>query len=93
VAQLKSHEEIDVELDVLVANQSSSIEDASADPVLDDIVSLEKRRLIRHLGLESTPERQPSDAAYIVQSLLFIEFAPNSTRGAKCRLPDCDRTI
>ncbi|KAJ5111983.1 hypothetical protein N7532_000028, partial [Penicillium argentinense] len=94
VARLNSHEDIkDVELDVLATNQPSSSEEAPADPVLDDVVSLEKKRLIRHLGLETTPGQQPSGAAHTVPSLFFIECAPNSPSGAKCRLPGCHRMI
>ncbi|KAJ5461513.1 uncharacterized protein N7458_003065 [Penicillium daleae] len=94
VTRLKSHEDIeDIELDVLATNQSSSSKDASADPVLDDVVSLEKKRLIRYLGLETTLGRQPSGTAYTVQSLFFIESAPNSIRSAKCRLPGYNRII
>jgi hypothetical protein len=47
VARLKSHEDVEVvELDVLATNQLSSCEEARAHPVLDDVVSIEKRRLV-----------------------------------------------
>ncbi|OQE09674.1 hypothetical protein PENFLA_c096G02354, partial [Penicillium flavigenum] len=94
MARLESHEDVeDVEIDLLATYLLASWEEAPASPVLDDVVSLEKMRLIRHLGLETTRSRQPSGAAHTVPSLFFIESAPNSTRGAKCRLPSCDRMI
>ncbi|KAJ5449681.1 uncharacterized protein N7458_006130 [Penicillium daleae] len=87
LARLKSHEVVeDVELDVLATKQLSSTEEAPAHPVLDDVVSLEKRCLIRHLGLETTPSRQPLGAANTCRYCFPSSSAPNSTRGAKCRL-------
>ncbi|KAF4772304.1 hypothetical protein HAV15_012202 [Penicillium sp. str.  len=94
MARLKFHEDVEgVEIDLLATYQLASREEASASPALDDVVSLEKMRLIRHLSLETTRSRQPSGAALTVPSLFFIESAPNSTPGAKCRLPGCDRMI
>ncbi|KAJ5185673.1 hypothetical protein N7491_006457 [Penicillium cf. griseofulvum] len=86
MARLKSHEDVEsVEIDLFAPYQSPSSEEAPASPTLEDVVSLEKMRLIRHIDLETTRSREPS--------LFFIESAPNSTRGAKCRLPGCDRMI
>lgn len=94
MARLESHEDVeDVEIDQFATYHLASREEAPASLALDDVVSLEKTRLIRHVGLETTRSRQPSGAAHTVPSLFFIESAPNSTRGAKCRLPGCDRMI
>jgi hypothetical protein len=94
MARLKSHEDVEgVEIDLPATYHLPSREEAPASPALDDVVSLEKMSLIRHLGLETTRSRQPSGAAHTVPTLFFIESAPNSTRGAKCRLPGCDRMI
>ncbi|KAJ5464910.1 uncharacterized protein N7458_000596 [Penicillium daleae] len=88
VARLKSHEDIeDVELDVLAINQLSSSEEALAHPGRDDAVSLEKKRLIRHLGLETTLSRHPSRVAHTVPSLFFIESLAHSTRNKRCKMP------
>lgn len=83
VARLKSHEDVDdVELDVLATNQSSSSEDALPDAMLDDVVSLEQKRLFRHLGLETTPSKQPSDT---VPSLFFHRVCPELYKW--CEMP------
>ncbi|KAJ5449664.1 uncharacterized protein N7458_006113 [Penicillium daleae] len=90
VTHLKSHEHVeDVEFDVLATDILSSKEEEAAPPEPDDVLSLERKRLIRHLGLENTSAGQPSRAANPVPSLFFIESAPCSTRGAKA-LMLCD---
>lgn len=94
MTHLKSHEHVeDVEFDVLATDILSSKEEEAAPPEPDDVLSLERKRLIRHLGLENTSVGQPSRAANPVPSLFFIESAPCSTRGAKCRLPGCEGMI
>lgn len=94
VTDLRSHEYVeDVEYDVFANAMSSSDEEMAAPPVLNNARSLEPKRLLRHLSLETKGGGQPSRAAHAVPSLFFIESAPPSTRGARCRLPSCARTI
>jgi hypothetical protein len=94
VARLKSYEDVeDIKLNVLAINQLSSSEEAPAYPRRDDAISLEKKRLTRDLGLETTLSRHLFRVAHTVPLLFFIESVPHSTRGAKCRLPNCDRMI
>lgn len=93
MARVKSNEDVrEVEIDMLGTYQLPSRKGALRHPGLDDVLS-EKKRLIRHIGLETTRSRQPSVMADTVPSLFFRESAPISTSGAKCRLLVCDRII
>lgn len=78
MARLKSHKDAeDVEIDLLATYQSYSKEEAPAYPILDDTVSLEKMRLLRYLGLETTRSRQQSGAAHTVP----LYFSSNGAQG------------
>ncbi|BCR88962.1 uncharacterized protein ACHE_50160A [Aspergillus chevalieri] len=57
----------------------------------DYILENEKKRLRQHLGLSPEPGG-PSDPPKF-QPLFFIEMAPNSPRGAKCKLSICGNNI
>lgn len=70
---------------------SSGRPDAEAKPD-DDVLTIERRRLREHLGLGLEPGDPPSDPPQI-QPLFFVEMAPDSRRGAKCKLPICDNYI
>ncbi|KKK15096.1 hypothetical protein AOCH_005601 [Aspergillus ochraceoroseus] len=57
----------------------------------DDTLTVEKRRLCRHLGLEDETGHPPTNPLQI-QPLFFIEKTPDS-RGPPCNLPGCNRRI
>ncbi|KAK2734313.1 hypothetical protein FQN57_001718 [Myotisia sp. PD_48] len=58
----------------------------------DDSLKWEKRSLRCHLGLGPEPGDPPSNSPRI-QPLFFIEIAPDSRNGSKCKLPKCDEPI
>jgi hypothetical protein len=64
---------------------SESIDHSSYD-TNDDILTQERRRLRRHLGLGQDPGDSQLDCPE-VEPLFFIERAPDSRNGAKCKLP------
>jgi hypothetical protein len=94
VTNLWSYEYVeDIKYDVFANDMSSSDKEMAAPPVLDNARSLERKRLLRYLSLETKGGGQLSYAVYTVPSLFFIESAPPSIRGARCRLLSCARTI
>jgi hypothetical protein len=67
-------------------------QDTSLEQMEQQMIEEETRRLRRHLGLGETvhePDPGPPDC----QPLFFIEIAPHSSRGAKCKLPSCPSNI
>lgn len=69
--------------------ENQAIEEISSSSETDeDLLIHEKRRLRRHLGLGENPGDSPSDPPEILP-LFFIEKAPDSRNGAKCKLPIC----
>ncbi|KAL4931660.1 uncharacterized protein BDV17DRAFT_241154 [Aspergillus undulatus] len=47
----------------------------------------------QHLGLGPNPGDPPANSPPQTQPLFFIEMAPDSRGGAKCKLPTCDEII
>lgn len=62
--------------------------DHSSYDMNDDILIQEGRRLRRHLGLGHDPVDLLFDRPK-VEPLFFIERAPDSRNGARCKLPTC----
>ncbi|CAP91151.1 hypothetical protein E8E15_000361 [Penicillium rubens] len=58
-----------------------------------DPLEIERKLLRQHLGLGPNPGDPPADSPPQIQPLFFIEMAPDSRRGAKCKLPTCDENI
>ncbi|KAL2822262.1 hypothetical protein BDW59DRAFT_149627 [Aspergillus cavernicola] len=66
----------------------SSPTDADPDPL-----KIQRKLLRQHLGLGPNPGDPPANSPPQSQPLFFIEMAPDSRRGAKCKLPTCDENI
>lgn len=74
------------------ANLSQKDNASTAEDMEQQVIERETRRLRRHLGLgETSDEPNSSPPEHVV--LFIIEIAPDSSRGAKCRLPSCPKTI
>ncbi|KAJ5779443.1 hypothetical protein N7457_007163 [Penicillium paradoxum] len=92
--RLRDHDYVDDLLRIVPVTYTSSSNDETMtvyEP--EDSLSFERRRLLEHLGLSATQDEQPSNSTYTKMTYIFIESAPSSPRGAKCRLPGCERTI
>ncbi|CEL09490.1 hypothetical protein ASPCAL12626 [Aspergillus calidoustus] len=58
-----------------------------------DTLEMERKLLRQHLGLGPNPGDPPANSPPQRQPLFFIEMAPDSRGGAKCKLPTCDEII
>lgn len=58
-----------------------------------DSLKTERKLLRQHLGLGPNPGDPPAGPPPQTQPLFFIEMAPDSRGGAKCKLPTCDENI
>ncbi|KAL1869747.1 hypothetical protein Plec18167_007671 [Paecilomyces lecythidis] len=58
-----------------------------------DLLEMERKLLRQHLGLGLNHGDPPADSPPQIQPLFFIEMALHSSRGAKCKLPTCDKNI
>ncbi|KAL2864808.1 uncharacterized protein BJX67DRAFT_373627 [Aspergillus lucknowensis] len=58
-----------------------------------DSLKIERKRLRQHLGLGPNPSDPPAGHPPQIQPLFFIERAPGSREGAKCKLPTCAENI
>src|SRR6266516_365290 len=66
---------------------------SSSDEAVQGIISDETKRLRRHLGLGESPRMPPSSTPPDCIPLFFIERAPSSRNGARCKLPSCSERI